>query len=540
MQWLDWLICFTYLAALTGIGIYFSRRQSTLDEFIKGGRSVGWLAVGFSLMAALNSGTDYIQTPAVVYAFGMVYVALVLTWIPLYFWVTRVTLPFYQRLDVYSAYEYLERRFGLGVRLVAALTFVLWRVGWMGVALYVPCAAVKGTTGNYFDVTWMVIILGVVVTLYTMLGGVKAVIWTDVIQFGVMFCGLFATLAFAVSRVPGGIAHIFEFAGQHGRLHFSATIPHWDDADLLGKIHLYFGTEVTFVGIIACILIGRLAAFTSDQIAIQRFQTTRNYSQARNAFLVNALSDVVWMFALGAVGLALFAYYQGGESFPKELQNDKILPYFMSQTFPVGLTGLVIAAIVAASLSSVDSALNSTTSIIMVDFYNRLWLNRTRLADNTLPSEQQRQILVSRVVNATLGAIVILVAANIDQMGEIYTVVNKILGAFFGALLGTFVLGMFSNRARGGGVMVGALAGLITSCFLSFFSGLTGLHGVFQNLFGEKFVDFCSHISWQWPPIFGIIVTLLVGFIASHLLPRTSSHEEPLTYWQVMRMKVPS
>jgi Na+/proline symporter len=212
----------------------------------------------------------------------------------------------------------------------------------------------------------------------------------------------------------------------------------------------------------------------------------------------------------------------------------------MSQTFPVGLTGLVIAAIVAASLSSVDSALNSTTSIIVVDFYNRLWLDRKRLASNASLSEQRRQILVSRIVNAALGVTVIVVAASIDQMGEIYTVANKILGAFFGALLGTFVLGMFSSRARGAGVLLGALAGLTTSCFLSFFSGLTGLHAICQSLFGDYFVKFCSGISWQWPPVFGILVTLLVGWIASRLMPAPTDDGEPLTYWEVMRMKTPT
>src|SRR5262245_26844784 len=141
MQFIDWLILACYLAVLMGIGVYFSRRQSSFDEFAKGSRQVGWLTVGVSLMAALNSGIDYVQTPAVVYAFGIVYLAQLVVFIPLYFWVTRVTLPFYRRLNVRSAFEYLERRFGIGARLFVSSIYVLKRLGWMGVALYVPCLA---------------------------------------------------------------------------------------------------------------------------------------------------------------------------------------------------------------------------------------------------------------------------------------------------------------------------------------------------------------------------------------------------------------
>lgn len=538
MQWLDWLILLAYLGSLTAIGFYFSRRQSSLGEFLKGGRSVGWLAVGVSLMAALNSGMDYIQTPAVVYAFGMVYVALVLTWIPLYPWVTRVTIPFYRRLNVTSAYEYLERRFGIGVRMTASTIFVLWRLGWMGVALYVPCLAVKGAMGNDFDITGMVILLGAVVTLYTMLGGMAAVIWTDVLQFCVMFGGLFATLTFIVKSVPGGIAQVWEAAYNAGKLSFAATIPGFDSADFAGKLYQYFTTEVTFVGIVICILIGRLAAYTSDQVAVQRFQTIASFREARKAFIVSALTDVLWMVVLGFVGLALFAYFKY-QPYPDGMQNDRILPYFMAQNFPVGLTGLVIASIFAASLSSVDAALNSTTSIIVVDFYNRLWLGRKDTAAELSLAEGRRQVTVSRITNLGLGAIMTLIAANVEKMGEVYTIANKLLGAFFGILFGTFVLGMFSRRTGGRVAIFSALCGLMASCFLSFFSTLAGLHATFASLVGTNFVEFCRHISWQWPPVVGVAVTLTVGWIGSRIFPAQAGNAEPITYWEVMRLPDP-
>ena len=538
MQLLDWLIVVIYLAMLTGVGVYFSRRQTSLKDFIIGRHRIGWLTIGVSLMAALNSSLDYVQTPAIVFAFGITYVAQVLTSIPLYPWVSRVTVPFYRRLNVYSAYEYLDLRFGVGVRTLASLIFVMWRVGWMGMALYVPCLMIKGATGNQLDISWMVIAVGTVVTIYTILGGIRAVVWTSVAQFCVMFCGLFAALAFIIGHLPGGITQLVTEAQQAGRLHLAAEIPGWQETDLPGKVYLYFTTPVTFCGILTFVLVGRLASFTSDQVAVQRFQTTRSTRDARNAFIVNAIADTVWMCVLGCLGLALFAYYRHSP-LPEGLQNDKVFPYFMSQSFPRGLMGLVVASILAASLSSVGAALNSTTSVIVIDFYNRLWLGRVQSADQLTPEGQRRQVRISRLINLGLGIVVILIAANVERLGEIYTVTNKVLGAFFGALFGIFVLGMFSGRTHGAGVLLGTLAGLATSCFLSFFSALTPLHNLARSLFGDGTVDFCSHISWQWPPVLGVAVTLLVGYLGSRILPGPTNITAPLTYWEVMRMADP-
>ena len=202
---IDIVVIVAYLALLVWIGAYFSRKQNTFEDFAKGGKQIGWLPIGVSLMAALNSGIDFVQTPAVVYAVGLVFITLIVGWIPLYPWISRVTIPFYQRLDVYSAYEYLERRFSLSVRTIASLIFVSWRVGWMGAALYVPILAFQGATGNEDKQvsTLIAIVLGVVVTTYTMLGGIKAVVWTDVLQFCIMFVGLFTMLAVVISANAG-------------------------------------------------------------------------------------------------------------------------------------------------------------------------------------------------------------------------------------------------------------------------------------------------------------------------------------------------
>ncbi|MEX2306808.1 MAG: sodium/solute symporter [Pirellulales bacterium] len=535
----DGLVIVIYLAILVWIGAYFSKRQKSLEDFIKGGKQVGWLPIGVSLMAALNSGIDFVQTPAVVYAVGLVFITLILGWLPLYPYISRVTIPFYQKLDVYSAYEYLERRFNVAVRTIASLIFVLWRVGWMGAALYVPILAFQGATGieDKEVSTTIAIGLGVVVTTYTMLGGIKAVIWTDVLQFCIMFAGLFTMLAVIVWQMPGGIPEIYEIVRDAPRLNLTAHIPEMASATGWEKVRLYFTTEVTVVGIILAVLINHFTAYTCDQVVIQRFQATKSLKDARRAIVINALSDSLWIAVLGLVGLALFAFYSISPM-PEGSQNSLVVPHFLREYFPIGLTGLVLAAITAASLSSVDAAINSTTSVVMVDIYSRLFLGQVRPAENLTPNEQKKQVLVSRLTNAVLGIIMISIACYIPYMekGELYQAVNKILSAFFGPLLGIFLLGMFSKRASGPGVIVGAVTGIATSLFFSFFSEAPWLQDVCGRVFGTQFVEFFREVSWTWPSSFGIVAVVVVGYLASLAIPSERTDQPPLTYRRVMAM----
>jgi SSS family solute:Na+ symporter len=538
-HFVDGLVIVIYLALLVWIGAYFSKKQKSLEDFIKGGKQVGWLPIGVSLMAALNSGIDFVQTPAVVYAVGLVFITLILGWIPLYPYISRVSIPFYQKLDVYSAYEYLERRFNVGVRTIASLTFVFWRVGWMGAALYVPILTFQGATGieDKEISTAIAIVLGVVVTTYTMLGGIKAVIWTDVLQFCIMFAGLFTMLAVIVWQMPGGVAEIYAVVRDAPRLNLTAHIPDMASATGWEKVRLYFTTEVTAVGIILAVLINHFTAYTCDQVVIQRFQTTKSLKDARLAIVINALSDSLWIAVLGLVGLALFAFYSISPM-PEGSQNSLVVPYFLREYFPIGLTGLVLAAITAASLSSVDAAINSTTSVVVVDFYSRLFLGHIRPVENLTPKEQKKQVLVSRFTNGVLGIIMIAIACYIPYMekGELYQAANKILSAFFGPLLGIFLLGMFSKRASSAGVIIGAVTGIATSLFFSFFSEAPWLQEACGRIFGTQFVAFFREVSWAWPSSFGIVAVVVVGYLASLVLPSQRTDQPPLTYRRVMAM----
>src|SRR6478609_10391311 len=221
---LDVVIITVYLASLAAVGIYFSRRQKNLDVFFRASQSMTWLPVGLSLMAALDSAIDYLMQPSATIRYGLILLIGTSSWLFLYPWVAHVTLPFYRRLNYYTAYEYLEARFDVRVRSLAAGIFIVWRLGWMATAIYVPCLAITAATGGRIPLGPTVLVLGCIVTLYTALGGVQAVIWNDVIQFCVRFGGLTAVVAIAAASVSGGLGEIWRVADAAGKTTIVAPI----------------------------------------------------------------------------------------------------------------------------------------------------------------------------------------------------------------------------------------------------------------------------------------------------------------------------
>ena len=503
---LDVAIVVVYLAALAGVGVYFSQRQGSLDAFFLARRSMAWLPVGLSLMAALNSGIDYLMQPASTIKYGLILLVGTSSWLLLYPWVSRVTLPFYRNVGAYTAYEFLEARFDVRVRLLAASIFIVWRLGWMATAIYVPCLAINAATGGRIDLTAMILALGVVVTVYTMLGGIQAVIWNDVIQFCIMFAGLAATVWIALTNVPGGWSEIWTAAAAAGKTSLSTPIAVSGDASIVERVKLFFEQPINVTAILCAIVFGRMAGYTSDQVMVQRFQTTKSLGDARRAFVINAAGDALWMFGLSFVGLALMAYFNHHAQ-PPDLAPDKIVPYFMSQVFPVGAVGLVIAAIMAASLSSIDSAVNSCTSVLVIDVYNRLLGSRGVASD-------RNQVLVSRIATIAFGLAGTLLATNVSRIGTLLEIANKLVNAFAGPLFGIYVLAMFSRRATSWPVLMGGLAGTVTSYVVAYHSG----------------------IGFMWPSTFGLFATLTIGWLSAVVLPM---HPTPdalrLTWWSVVR-----
>src|SRR6266540_3044617 len=445
---LDAVIVVVYLMALAAIGMYFSRRQHGFDDFFRARHSMAWLPVSLSLMAALNSGIDYLMQPASTIRYGVILLTGTVSWLFLYPWVSRIVLPFYRRLNVYTAYEFLEARFDVRVRTLAATIFIVWRLGWMATAMYVPCLAIDAATNGAVPLTPTILVLGILVTAYTMLGGLAATVWI------------------ALTNVPGGVAEIVTAAQQAGKTSFAAPLGIAAGASLFDRVAAFFMQPINAPAILIAITVGRIAGYTTDQVMVQRFQTTRSLNDSRRAFIVNAAGDALWMFGLSCVGLALLAYFLH-HPLPEQFSSDKILPYFMSLAFPPGAVGLVIAAILAASLSSIDSAVNSCTSVVVVDFYHRLVRGRQSdtLDTNVDPAAQLR---VSRIATVAFGVAGTILAANVSRIGTLLEIANKLINAFTGPLLGIYLLAMFSRRVTSGPALVAGIVGTMTSYYVAY------------------------------------------------------------------------
>jgi SSS family transporter len=511
---LDVLIVAAYLALMAGMGIYFSRRQTGLESFFVSRGSFGWLPVGLSVMAALNSGLDYLMQPASTIRYGAILLVGPLSWLFLYPWVATVTLPFYRRLNLYTAYEFLEARFDVRVRLLAAGIFIVWRLGWMATALYVPCLAINAVFGGRADLTTMILVLGVLVTTYTMLGGIQAVVWNDVIQFVIMFGGLAATVWISLTHGAGSLSAIADAIREAGPSETARPVV-LASAGLMGRLQAFFTEPINATAILVATVVGRMAGFTSDQVMVQRFQTTTSVREARFAFIVNAVSDALWMIGLAFVGFALLIYFRH-HALPPEYATDKILPYFMSQVFPPGAMGLVIAAILAASLSSIDSAINASTSVVVVDFYRRLVDDSSRLDDGGPGAA--RQVTVSRIATVVFGLTGTYLATNVARIGGLLEIANKLINAFTGPLFGIYVLAMFSRRATSGAVLIGGVMGSVTSYYVAYH----------------------TRIGFMWPSTFGLAVTLVIGWTLAWLLPtRPTAAALQLTWWPVTQPPSP-
>jgi SSS family transporter len=397
----------------------------------------------------------------------------------------------------------------------------------MATALYVPCLAITSATGNEAYLIHSILLLGTVVTVYTLMGGVEGVIWTEVAQFVIMFIGLGITLGVIFWNVEGGFTAIMQDALKVGDPLFhrgnEQSLGLWD------SIKAYFVIPIPIFGMIVATMVSRVTNYTSDQVMVQRFQTCKTIKDARAGFVLTAIGDILWMVILIFVGVALFTYFNQIGGIPEWLKDkeDQVFPYFMGKVFPVGLTGLVIAAIFAASLCSLGGAINSVTSVVVIDFYERIYMGRKREEVPHDEAEQRRQVRLSRFVTLAIGIIAVALSCNVSKLGTILEIANKVINSFTGAILGIFLLGMFTRRATSFSVFLGGILGTLMAIYVIFWSSpdLTvslGITGLFPS--GEP-------ISFLWPSTFGLAVTLVVGYFSSLLTAPSGAEIEAGKRW---------
>jgi SSS family transporter len=348
------------------------------------------------------------------------------------FVIAVVLLPLFYRLEVFTIYEYLERRFDLKTRLLAGGLFLLLKTTYLGIAIYAPALVLAEMTG--LPLVPLVLGIGLLTALYTTLGGMRAVIWTDSLQLMVLFGGIAAVMWIVPSRVDGGLAGVYATALAHEKLRF------FDFSFSLTR-------EVTFWGGLAGGMFLMISEFGADQATIQRYLTTSSMRSSRLAVVWSMLAAALVGLSLFLIGTALFVFYL---QFPGKggfgVSPDRVFAKFIVEELPPGVRGLLVAAVLAAAMSTISAVLNSLATVALSDFYERL-------------SGRSATIRQARWLTLLLGVVCTVVALGAPRLGSLLVASTKVTSFFGGSMVGIFLLGTFVPSANGWGAFLGAIAG---------------------------------------------------------------------------------
>ncbi len=483
-SWLDYTIFGGYLAASVGVGLFSARGAKSLGDYFLAGRGMNSALVAMSILAALFSGISYLAGPADVYknGFGFAYAVLA------FFIATPFTaiwmMPKFYQSRFFTAYQFLEERFSLSVRLLASGFFIFRVALWLAAATYAPALALEKVTGLPLWIT--ILASGTLTTLYTALGGMRAVIWTDVMQLIVLFGGQLMIVLVALGKIPGGLGGVWDTALADGRMDLSLSF------SVSERINLW--------SVLLAAAFLHLVQMSTDQVSVQRYLSAGSLREAQRSLWIKLWFILPVLVLFYGTGLVLYAFYKThGDPLAAGLiaKEDQILPYFVVTQLPAGLPGLLIAAIYAASMSTISAGLNSLASATVVDFKQRL----SKAPEGT----QAQQVGNARWITVVYGIIVMALAFAVSVMpGNLVESVNTIIGLIGGPLLGLFFLGMFTQRANTRGALIGCFVG-----FVALLSLLLYQNGVFTA------TKPATMISFIWFSLFGCIITMSVGLLFS-------------------------
>lgn len=441
MSSLDTLIIVVYLALIFGIGLFCSRGQKSLRDYFLGDRNIPWWAAACSGVGAIVSGVAYLGAPGLAFTrdysyhqirFGIPLAMLI---------ICVVMLPIFFRLNIYSIYEYLERRFDRRVRLLASAIFFFTKFAYLAVVIYAPSLVVAQATG--LPVQAVVLATGIGTMIYTLVGGIRAVIWTDTLQVGILLSGIAVTIWMVLGRVPGGLDQIIQTADAAGRLKFV------DWSFSLTETYTVWGGLIggTFL---------LISQFGSNQAEIQRFLTTKSIRHANLAMGSSMLMATVVGISLFFIGTTLFGFYT---AFPDKggltIDPNRIFAKFIIEEMPVGMRGLLIAAVLSASMSAISVVLNSLATVVITDFAP-LW----RREASTIGGARWMTLFV--------GVGVTMLACFADRFGNMLEASTRIISLFIGSVTGIFLLGMLSRRVNARSGFYGMIAGMVAAFVINF------------------------------------------------------------------------
>ena len=473
---LNWAVIIVYLLAMAAMGLWFMRKNRSSDAYFRAGGQLPWFVVSLSIYATMFSSITFMSIPAMSYAADCRYFAIafgILLMAPV---VVKWYLPFFRRLNLTSAYEYLEVRFNLPCRLFASAAFTLFMVARTGIVAYLPSLAVSAVTG--VDVNLAIIVVTVVTVVYCTIGGVEAVVWSDFVQSLILIGSTALIYVLLVCGTDGGWSGFVSMGTAAGKFRVFDFAFDW--------------TQPCFWVVLIGGIVANLASYTSDQCVVQRYMTTKDEKGAAKSILFNGVISFVNCFVFFTLGVALWTFYQSHPgALGADVKPDAVLSIFIAHELPPGVSGLVFAAIAAATMSTLSANLNSAASAITTDFYARLHGGTDR--SKLLCAK------ISTVAVGLLGGGFALVLANMEIM-SIYDQFQRFLGVMTAGLGCLFFMGIFMKRVTGAAALVGLVANYVVCIGLDQMSWPGKPHMLLYGFFG---MVVCVAVAWgvsvMWP-----------------------------------------
>lgn len=445
LPFFDILVIVIYFLLISGLGYYYSKRQKNTEDFFRGGQRIPFWAAGISIFGTALSPITFMAIPAKTYSTDWSYFLLnmsIFLSLPL---VILLFIPYYRQKKLNTPYEYLEIRFSSIIRLLGSCCFILYQIGRIGVILFLPSIALNLVTG--VDIFLCIALMGGVSLIYTLMGGIEAVIWTDVVQVFVLMGGVSLSLILIIIDTENGFSGIIEQAKIYGK--FNAF-----------DLTLSLKEPTVWVMLFGGFFIN-LTTYGTDHTMVQRYLVTPTQKEAQKSLWIGALLTIPATFIFFFMGTALFVFYQVNPSALNNnfINNDAIFPWYIVSQLPGGVSGILIAAIFAAAMSSLSSSMNSGAASFSTDVYDRygfVW--------NKDPLKMARWTTLCIGMMGILFAL-FMATADIKSLWDQF---NKILGLIFGSLGGVFMLGLLTKKANTKGVLIGIVVSFTIQLIISF------------------------------------------------------------------------
>ncbi len=476
----DYVVLAVFMLANLALGTYLGRGQKTINEYFLAGKRVPMWAICLSLVATETSTLTFIGAPAIAYAGNLTFMQVAFGYIIGKLLVSLYLIPAYFRGEIQTAYQLLRVRFGRKVQTFSSLLFLVTRGLSDGVRLFAT-GLVLAVITQMSDLTTMVII-GIITVIYTFYGGMLAVIWTDVIQLFIYIAGAFVAFYIILDRIPGGWTEVAALAAPANKFQFiDFTIVFSNPYTLLGGV--IGGAFLTF------------ATHGSDQMMVQRYLASGSKRDSQLALVISGVIVFFQFLLFLVIGVMLYAFYQHHALTQPLTQTDRIFPIFIVEQMPSGISGLVVAAVFAAAMSTLSSCLNSLSSATTNDFY-RVFVSPE--------ASDSHYLKMSRLFTLVWGAVLVSIAMLARNWGSVLQVGLTIMSITMGSILGVFLLGHWTRKTN----QTAALAGMIA--------------GVAAMLV----IHFSGFFAWTWYTLIGTSVTFVVGSATAYLTGK-SRIEEP-------------